>query len=64
MNDIEYVTIDENSAINSAFAMAHKVDLPCYAIEGKYGWNVAERKPSIRFGKVWECFPSGEKFYG
>lgn len=62
--DMILVAEDENSAINSAFVLARKNGIAAYAIEGKYGWSVSERKPSLRFGKVWECQTDGEKRYG
>ena len=56
-------TYTENDAINAAFALAHKNEIAAYAVEGKYGWTVSERKPSLRFGKVWECRDDGKKYY-
>ena len=35
-----------------------------YAVETKYGWIDSERKPSLRFGKVWECCENGKKNHG
>lgn len=56
--------MNEIDAVSEAFSMARKVGMPCYAIEGKYGWSVATRKPSLRFGKVWECHENGDKCHG
>ena len=42
-------------AIILAHNMAHKSGSPAYAVETKYGWTCANRKPSLRFGKVIEC---------
>lgn len=55
---------DKNDAVNAAHRLAHEIELPAYAIEGKYGWSVSERKPSIRFGKVYECRDDGSVCYG
>ena len=54
----------ELNAVSFAFKTARKTKMPAYAIETKYGWISAERKPSIRFGKVWECHPNGKKCNG
>jgi hypothetical protein len=54
----------ELNAVNFAFKIARETEMPAYAIETKYGWISAERKPSIRFAKVWECHPNGKKYNG
>lgn len=51
----------ELNAISHAFRIARETGIAGYAVECKYGWISADRKPSIRFGKVWECLSSGEK---
>ena len=53
----------ELNAISFAMAKARESSAPWYAIECKYGWIDAERKPSLRFGKVWECHPNGQKVH-
>jgi len=42
-------------AVILAHNMAHKNQEPAYAIETKWGWTCATRKPSLRYGKVIEC---------
>ena len=54
----------ELNAVTAAFRKAREEYGVYYAVETKYGWITAERKPSLRFGKVWECHTSGEKHYG
>ena len=54
----------ELNAVCFAFRKAHDTQEPHYAVETKYGWITAERKPSLRFGKVWECHPGGNKCHG
>jgi len=54
----------ELNAVCFAFRKARENNKPWYAIETKYGWIEAERKPSLRFGKVWECRANGEKCHG
>lgn len=60
MNERKVEGLDEkNDAINQAFHIAHQNEIAGYAIETKYGWIAAERKPSIRFGLVYECLHNG-----
>ena len=47
-------------AIILAHKMAHATDEPAYAVETKWGWTCASRKPSLRFGKVIECHDGKE----
>ena len=54
----------ELNAVSAAFRIARENGSAGYAIETKYGWIVADRKPSLRFGKVWECQASGNKHHG
>ena len=54
----------ELNAVTFAFRMARESEMPAYAIETAYGWISAERKPSMRFGRVWECHPNGKKCHG
>lgn len=51
----------ELNAVSFAFRKARDSEMPHYAVETKYGWVEAERKPSLRYGKVWECHPDGKK---
>jgi len=51
----------ELNAVSHAFKIARENGIAGYAVETKYGWVSADRKPSIRFGKVWECLVSGQK---
>lgn len=53
MNTTEYD--NKHDAINAAHVLAHQVGMPCYAFECRHGWQVAERKPGLRYGKVIEC---------
>jgi len=48
-------------AINAAFKLAHANGIAGYAIETFDGWIAAERKPSMRFGKVIECQVDGSQ---
>lgn len=55
----------EMNAISAAFRVSRENGGAGYAIETKYGWIAADRKPSLRFGKVWECdAASGNKHHG
>jgi hypothetical protein len=54
----------ELNAVTFAMRKARETGAPCYAIETKYGWIDCDRKPSLRFGKVWECHPDGKKHHG
>jgi len=53
----------ELNAVSSAFRIARETSYIGYAIETKYGWVSADKKPSIRFGKIWECHVNGTKSY-
>lgn len=53
----------ELNAVSLAFRKARDSQMPWYAVETKYGWIEQDRKPSVRFGQVWECHPSGKKHY-
>lgn len=53
----------ELNAVCEAFKQARQHGV-WYAVETKYGWVTANRKPSLRFGKVWECCKSGAKNHG
>jgi hypothetical protein len=52
----------ELNAVSFAFKMARENGIAGYAIECKYGWIASEQKPSLRFGKVYECQANGKKF--
>jgi hypothetical protein len=52
----------KTDAIILAHNMSHKSGSPVYAVETRYGWTCASRKPSLRFGKVIECY-EGKEFY-
>lgn len=54
----------ELNAVTFAFRKAREGAGVWYAIETKYGWIDSARKPSLRFGKVWECTESGKKCHG
>ncbi len=54
----------ELDAVSIAMRKARDSEMPWYAVECVHGWLDAERKPSIRFGKVWECHPNGTKGIG
>ena len=47
-------------AINAAQKIAHETGIAGYAVETIDGWIAAERKPSLRFGKVLECHVDGK----
>lgn len=51
----------ELNAVAFAARKARESGSPWYAVETRYGWIEAERKPGLRYGKVWECQPSGKK---
>ena len=51
----------ELNAISFAMRKARETGMPWYSVECAYGWIDAERKPSLRFGNVWECHPNGTK---
>lgn len=53
----------ELNAIADAFRQAQDHGF-WYAVETKYGWVSQARKPSLRFGKIWECSADGNKYYG
>jgi len=40
--------------------ISHKIDSPVYVVETKWGWTCAKNKPSLRFGKVIECYEGKE----
>jgi hypothetical protein len=44
----------ELNAVSLAMRKARETEMPWYAVECVYGWIEAERKPSLRYGKVWE----------
>ena len=50
----------KTDAIILAHNMAHKNQEPAYAVETRYGWTCATRKPSLRYGKVIECYNGKE----
>lgn len=52
----------KNDAIIEAHKMAYKSGFPAYAVETRYGWTCATRKPSLRYGKVIECH-NGKEYY-
>jgi hypothetical protein len=54
----------ELNAVCFAFSKARQTEMPWYAVETAYGWVESDRKPSMRFGKVWECHPNGQKCHG
>lgn len=54
----------ELNAVTFAFRAARETGMPHYAVETKFGWLTQERKPSLRFGKVWECHQNGNKCHG
>jgi hypothetical protein len=56
--DLSNLAIDltKIDAISIAHKMSAFVGAPCYAIETKFGWTCADRKPSLRYGKVIECY--------
>lgn len=50
----------KNDAIIKAFHIARENGIAGYAIETKFdGWIAAERKPSLRYGQVYECLIDG-----
>ena len=51
----------ELNAVTAAMRKSRESGNPWYAIETKYGWIEAPQKPSLRFGKVWECL-DGKKY--
>lgn len=52
----------KTDAISEAHTLSHKVSHPVYAVETKWGWTIAKNKPSLRFGKVFECCEGREVF--
>jgi hypothetical protein len=52
----------ELNAVSHAFRIARENGMPGYAIECKYGWIAQALKPSLRFGRVWECRDDGKKY--
>ena len=52
----------KTDAISEAHTLSHKVEHSVYAVETKWGWTLARYKPSLRFGKVFECYEGREVF--
>lgn len=52
----------KTDAICEAHTLSHKAEIPVYAVETKWGWTCAKNKPSLRFGKVIECYEGHEVF--
>lgn len=53
----------ELDALIEAKRLAKANGYSFYYIEGKYGWNVSEIKPSLRYGKVFEVDCNGTIHY-
>jgi hypothetical protein len=62
MNDSATEYDSKLDAINAAQVLAHTCGLPAYAFETRHGWQIAKRKPTLRYGKVIECYEGKEYF--
>ncbi len=47
---------DKLDAIGAAHVLSHQIGMPAYAFDCRHGWQVDERKPTLRYGKVFECY--------
>ncbi len=56
--------MDKYGALAKAFDIARETGIAGYAIETKFGWIADKRKPSLRFGKVFECLEDGSVNHG
>lgn len=50
----------KSDAVIMAHNFAHQIGDPVYAVETKWGWTCSKNKPSLRFGKVIECYEGKE----
>lgn len=53
----------ELNSVCDAFKIARANGDAGFAVETKYGWISSHTKPSLRFGKVWECRANGKKYF-
>ncbi len=60
----DFGAIDADMCKTDALIMghniSHKIDSAVYVVETKWGWTCAKNKPSLRFGKVIECYQGKE----
>lgn len=47
-------------AIADAHTLSHAIGMPAYAFDTVIGWQIGERKPTLRYGAVIECYQGRE----
>lgn len=53
----------KQNAVAIARRKARETGAPWYAVECRYGWIEAERKPGLRYGRVIELHPDGTEHH-